>query len=184
MLRRLITLLTCGAITCATAAEPTGATSVHAFTLNDIDGKAYPLAQHKDKVVLLVNVASRCGYTKQYAGLQKLHERYQGKPFVLIGIPANNFMGQEPGTNEEIKTFCSTKFNVTFPLLAKISVKGDDINPLYQYLTKERQGAQAVSWNFNKILVGKDGVVIKHYGSGVDPLAEELTTAIDAAMAR
>src|SRR3954449_13095665 len=112
-----------------------GASSVYDFTLNSIDGSATPLSSYKGKVVLLVNVASKCGYTPQYAGLEKLYETYKGKDFVIVGVPANNFGGQEPGSNEEIKTFCSRNYNVTFPMMSKVSVKGSDATPLYQFLT-------------------------------------------------
>src|SRR5689334_10816765 len=110
---------------------------LYSFTLNSIDGKAAPLAEYKGKVVLIVNVASRCGYTPQYSALESLYEKYKGQGFVILGFPANNFGAQEPGTNEEIKTFCTRKYNVSFPMYAKISVKGDDQAPLYSYLTKE-----------------------------------------------
>ena len=111
------------------------ASSVYDFTLSSIDGAAAPLSSFKGKVVLLVNVASKCGYTPQYAGLEKLYETYKDKGFVIVGVPANNFGAQEPGSNEEIKTFCSRNYNVTFPMMSKVSVKGADTTPLYQYLT-------------------------------------------------
>ena len=112
-----------------------GASNVLDFTLNSIDGKPAPLSQYQGKVVLIVNVASRCGYTPQYTGLEKVYEKYKDQGFVILGFPANNFGAQEPGTNDEIKTFCSSKYSVTFPMYAKISVKGADIHPLYQFLT-------------------------------------------------
>src|SRR6266567_636096 len=112
---------------------------IHGFTLNSIDGKPAPLADYKGKVVLLVNVASQCGYTPQYTALEAIYEKYKDQGFVILGFPANNFGAQEPGTNEEIKTFCSRKYNVTFPMYAKISVKGSDQAPLYAYLTKGTQ---------------------------------------------
>src|ERR1700693_3179500 len=105
------------------------------FTLNTIDGQPAPLATYKGKIVMLVNVASRCGFTPQYTALESIYEKYKDHGFVIVGIPANNFGSQEPGTNQEIKTFCSSKYNVTFPMMAKVSVKGDDKTPLYQYLT-------------------------------------------------
>lgn len=137
------------------AAVMFAASSIYDFTLNSIDGKATPLADFKGKVVLLVNVASKCGFTPQYAGLEKLYEQYKDRGFVIVGIPANNFGAQEPGTNEEIKTFCSRTYNVTFPMMSKVSVKGDDKTPLYQYLTGT--GGGEIKWNFTKFLVGKDG---------------------------
>ena len=112
-----------------------GASSVYEFTLNSIDGKPLPLADFKGKVVMIVNVASKCGYTPQYEGLEAMYEKYKAQGFVVAGFPANNFMAQEPGTNEEIKTFCSRTYNVKFPLYSKISVKGNDKAPLYQFLT-------------------------------------------------
>src|SRR3974390_1422698 len=113
------------------AAEKT----IYDFTMNSIDGQPTPLSTFKGKVVLLVNVASRCGFTPQYAGLESIYEKYKDRGFVIVGIPANNFGAQEPGTNQEIKTFCSAKYHVTFPMMAKVSVKGSDTTPLYQFLT-------------------------------------------------
>jgi len=162
-----------------------GASNVLDFTLNSIDGKPAPLAQYRGKVVLIVNVASRCGFTPQYAGLEKVYEKYKDQGFVILGFPANNFGGQEPGTNEEIKTFCSSKYNVTFPMYAKISVKGSDIHPLYQFLTdKEANPATGgdIKWNFTKFLVGKDGQVIARFESAVTPESAEVTGAIEKAL--
>jgi len=114
------------------------ASSIHEFTLNSIDGQPVPLAQFKGQVVLIVNVASRCGFTPQYAGLEALYEKYKDRGFVVLGFPANNFLWQEPGTNEEIKSFCTLKYHVTFPMFAKVSVKGSDKSPLYQFLTDKK----------------------------------------------
>src|SRR4051794_11610050 len=122
-------------LTIAMSAGMFAASSVHDFTLNSIDGKPVPLSAYKGKVVLLVNVASKCGYTPQYSGLESLYEKYKDRGFVIVGVPANNFGGQEPGTNEEIKTFCTRNYNVTFPMMSKVSVKGDDKNALYAWLT-------------------------------------------------
>ncbi|HEY3836602.1 MAG TPA: glutathione peroxidase [Bryobacteraceae bacterium] len=156
------------------------ASNIHDFTLNSIDGKPAPLSAYNGKVVLLVNVASRCGYTPQYAGLEKLYETYKDKGFVILGFPANNFGGQEPGTNEEIKTFCSAKYNVTFPMYSKISVKGSDSDPLYKFLTETRGGD--VKWNFTKFLADKNGNVIGRFEPAVTPDSAELTAAIEAAL--
>ncbi len=156
------------------------ASSVHDFELTTIDGKAEPLKDLKGKVLLMVNVASECGFTRQYAGLQELHEEYASKGLVVMGIPANEFGGQEPGSNEEIQGFCSSKFHVTFPMYEKIVVKGDSQHPLYGYLTSEKG---QVTWNFNKFLVGKDGKVIEHFESKVEPESAELRAAIDQALA-
>jgi glutathione peroxidase len=159
-----------------------GASNVLDFTLNSIDGKPAPLTQYQGKVVLIVNVASRCGYTPQYTGLEKVYEKYKDQGFVILGFPANNFGGQEPGTNEEIKTFCSSKYNVTFPMYSKISVKGADIHPLYQFLTTNPGTAGDVKWNFTKFLVGKDGKVIARFESAVTPESPEVTGAIEKAL--
>jgi glutathione peroxidase len=158
------------------------ASSVHDFTLTSIDGKAVPLSSYKGKVVLLVNVASKCGYTPQYTGLQSLYTKYKDKGLVVVGVPANNFGGQEPGTNEEIKTFCSRNYNVTFPIMSKVSVKGDDKTPLYGYLTENTGGD--VKWNFTKFLVDKNGKIVSRFESKVTPESPELTSAVEKALAQ
>jgi glutathione peroxidase len=160
-------------------------TSVLNNVVKDIDDKDHDLSQYKGKVVLIVNVASKCGFTKQYAGLEKLYQAHKDKGLVVIGFPANNFGGQEPGSNEEIKEFCSAKFDVTFPMMAKISVKGDDKHPVYKFLTeKETAGEHAgeIKWNFNKFLIGRDGKIIARYDSKVAPESEQMTKAIEAAL--
>ncbi len=157
-----------------------GASGAYDFTLNSIDGKATPLAGFKGKVTLIVNVASQCGFTPQYAGLEALYEKYRDHGFVIAGFPANNFGGQEPGTNEEIKQFCNRNYSVKFPMFAKISVKGADKAPLYQYLTDTMGGD--VQWNFTKFLVDKNGKVIKRFDSSVEPDSPELVSAIEAAL--
>jgi glutathione peroxidase len=156
-----------------------GASSVHEFTLNSIDGKPAPLSAYQGKVVLIVNVASRCGFTPQYAGLEALYEKYKDRGFVILGFPANNFGGQEPGTNEEIKTFCSSKYNVTFPMYSKISVKGDDKAPLYQFLTAT--GGE-IQWNFTKFLVDKNGKVVARFEPKVTPESPDVAGAIEKAL--
>jgi glutathione peroxidase len=161
------------------AASLFGASNALEFTLNSIDGQPAPLAQYKGKVVMMVNVASQCGFTPQYAGLEALYEKYKDQGFVILGFPANNFGMQEPGTNEEIKTFCDRTYHVTFPMYAKISVKGDDKHPLYQYLT---QTGGDVKWNFTKFLVGKDGKVIARFESAVKPESPEVAAAIRKAL--
>ena len=169
----------------AIAAALFGASNVLDFTLNSIDGKLAPLAQYRGKVVLLVNVASRCGYTPQYAGLEKVYEQYKDRGFVILGFPANNFGAQEPGTDQEIKTFCSSKYNVTFPMYSKISVKGADIHPLYQFLTDKQANPKTggdIQWNFTKFLVGKDGKVIARFESAVTPESAAVTSAIERAL--
>ncbi len=162
------------------------ATSVLDFTLNDIDGVAKPLATYKGKVMLIVNVASRCGYTPQYEQLQGLHEKYASKGLAVLGIPANNFGGQEPGTNEEIRTFCTKQYNVQFDLFSKISVKGDDADELFRFLTsKEKNGefGGEIKWNFTKFLVGRDGKVIARYDSRTRPDDPKVLADIEKALA-
>lgn len=157
----------------------------YSFTMKDINGKDTSLSEFEGKVVLVVNVASRCGFTPQYDGLEKLYQKYKDRGFFVLGFPANNFLWQEPGTDEEIKTFCSTKYNVTFPLFSKISVKGKNKHPLYQWLTSKETNPEfsgGVSWNFNKFLVGRKGVVVARFGSRVTPESDELQNAIDSAL--
>ena len=159
--------------------------SIYDFTLKDIDRKEVNLGQYKGKVVLLVNVASRCGFTPQYEGLQKVYLKYKDQGFVILGFPANNFMGQEPGTDEEIKTFCSTKYSVTFPIFSKISVKGDDIHPLYKFLTSKETNpdfAGDVRWNFSKFLLDKNGKVIARFEPKVTPESDPMIQAIEKAL--
>ena len=156
------------------------ASSVHEFTLPSIDGAAAPLSAYKGKVVLIVNVASQCGYTPQYAGLEKLYEKYKDQGLVVLGFPANNFGAQEPGTNAEIKTFCSRTYHVTFPMYSKISVAGGDKAPLYKFLTDANGGE--VKWNFTKFLVDGDGKVIVRFESEVEPDSAELAGAVEKAL--
>src|SRR3954464_7818722 len=166
----------------AVGAMAFGASTVYDFTLNSIDGAPTPLSTFKGKVVLLVNVASKCGYTPQYAGLEKLYEKYKDQGLVLVGVPANNFGSQEPGTNEEIKTFCSRNYNVTFPMMSKVSVKGEDKTPLYQYLTSAAGGE--IKWNFTKFLIDKKGVIASRFESAVTPESAEMNRAIEQALAQ
>lgn len=143
------------------------------------------MAEFKGKVVLIVNVASRCGFTPQYAGLEALYNKYKDKGFVVLGFPANNFLWQEPGTNEEIKAFCSTKYHVTFPIFAKVSVRGADKTPLYQFLTDKKANPSTggeIRWNFTKFLADRNGKVIARFGSGVAPESPELISAIEEAL--
>lgn len=159
--------------------------SIHSFKLKDIDGKDTSLSQYKGKVVMLVNVASKCGLTPQYEGLQRVYDKYKDRGFVILGFPANNFGAQEPGTNEEIKSFCSLKYNVTFPIFSKISVKGDDIHPLYKFLTDKETNpeyAGDIKWNFNKFLVDKNGKVIARFEPKVTPESEQVVAAIEKAL--
>jgi glutathione peroxidase len=157
------------------------APSIYSFTLNSIDGKAAPLADYKGKVILVVNVASQCGYTPQYSALEATYEKYKAQGFVILGFPANNFGSQEPGTNEEIKTFCTRKYAVTFPIYSKISVKGSDQAPLYAYLTKDTAPnfRGDIKWNFTKFLVDRNGNVVRRFESAVTPDSKEVIAAIE-----
>jgi glutathione peroxidase len=179
MMRFLFCMLFCAAT--LMAADKT----VYDFTLNTIDGQSASLGNYKGKVVLLVNVASRCGYTPQYTALESVYEKYKDRGFVIVGIPANNFGSQEPGTNEEIKTFCKSKYSVTFPMMSKVSVKGDDKTPLYQFLTDKGANPQTggeIQWNFTKFLIGPDGRVITRFEPAVTPDSPEVTAAIEKAL--
>jgi glutathione peroxidase len=169
------------------SSKPSGGnpSSVLDFTMKNIDGKQVNLADFRGKVLLIVNVASRCGFTPQYEGLEKIYNKYQAQGFVILGFPANNFMSQEPGTDEEIKTFCSAKYNVTFPMFSKISVKGSDIHPLYKFLTdksSDPEFAGDIKWNFNKFLLDKNGKIIARFDSQVKPDSEQITQAIEKAL--
>ena len=168
-----------GAI-CLMSASLFGASSVYEFTMNSIDGQPLPLSNFKGKVLLIVNVASFCGFTPQYEQLEAVYEKYKDQGFVIAGFPANNFGAQEPGTNEEIKTFCSRKYNVKFPIYSKISVKGPDKAPLYQYLTETSGGE--IKWNFTKFLVDRNGKIIARFESPVKPDSPEVIAAIEKAL--
>lgn len=155
---------------------------IHTFTVKDIDGKDIKLNRYKGKVVLIVNVASRCGYTRQYADLQKLYEQYQNKGLVILGFPANNFGGQEPGTNEEIKLFCSEKYDVSFPMFSKVSVKGSDMHPLFKTLTTStnKNFTGDINWNFEKFLIDQNGNLVHRFRSRTEPMSAEMVNAIKA----
>ena len=157
-------------------------TTLHDFTLTRIDGTPLPLAALRDKAVLVVNVASRCGYTPQYVGLQKLHEELGGRGLVVLGVPANEFGAQEPGTNDEIAAFCESNYRVTFPLSEKVVVKGAGQHPLYRWLTASASPPGDVRWNFEKFLLDRGGKILGRFGSGVAPEAPELRSAILAAL--
>ncbi|MBF0387870.1 MAG: glutathione peroxidase [Candidatus Omnitrophica bacterium] len=158
--------------------------NMHAISMSLNSGETISLADYKGKVVLIVNTASRCGFTSQYKGLEELYLRYKDSGFVVLAFPANNFMGQEPGSNEEIKSFCELKYKTTFPLFAKTSVKGLDINPLFKYLTEDSSFKGPVTWNFNKFLIDGSGQVIARFESGVKPLDPEVVAAIEKALPR
>jgi len=162
----------------------TQASNIFDFTLNDIDGKPVPLSQFLGKTLLLVNTASFCGNTPQYADLQTMYERYRSKGFEILAFPANNFGQQEPGTNEDIKGFCLTKYSLTFPLFSKISVKGSDKHPLYRYLTEESPFPGDVEWNFQKYLVDPNGTVIARYHHRTKPTSEEIVRDLERTLAQ
>ena len=168
----------------APAARPSGPL---AFSVKNIDGKTVPLSRYKGKVALIVNTASLCGNTPQYAGLETLYQKYKGRGLRILAFPANNFGSQEPGTNDEIKTFCSAKYKTTFDLFSKISVKGDDQAPLYRFLTAKETNPKFggdVEWNFAKFLVGRNGQVIARFPAGHDPLSPDVIAALEAELAK
>ncbi len=156
--------------------------SFHDLKAVDINGKQYDMSQLKGKKVMVVNVASHCGYTPQYAQLQDLYMKYKDKNFVILGFPCNQFMGQEPGNNTEILEFCQKNYGVSFPLFEKIDVKGPDMSPVFQFLTRKdlnKVEDSEVSWNFNKYLIDENGNYVKHLKSGVEPMDEEITNWIE-----
>jgi len=159
--------------------------SIYDFTMKSIDGPPVSLKSYQGKVVLLVNVASKCGFTPQYAGLEALYEKYKDKGFVIVGIPANNFAQQEPGTDEEIEKFCSNKYNVTFPMMSKVSVLGDDKTPLYVFLTDKSANPAVggdIKWNFTKFLFDRNGKPVARFEPNVTPDSPEVTSAVEAAL--
>lgn len=159
--------------------------NIKQITVKDIDGKSVNLSDYKGKVLLIVNVASYCGFTKQYTGLEQIYKQYKDKGFEILAFPCNQFGQQEPGTNEEIKNFCSSKFDVTFKLFDKIDVNGKDKSPLYEVLTNnEVTGKADIKWNFEKFLIDKVGNVVSRYSSKVEPASEELTSAIEKELAK
>jgi glutathione peroxidase len=184
----------CGLLGCANvggsamndhAATVQTAGSIYDFTLNDIDGKPVALSQYRGQVLMLVNVASKCGFTPQYEGLQKLYDTYKDQGFVILGFPANNFLGQEPGTDFEIKSFCSLQYGVTFPVFAKISVKGKDKHPLYQFLTDKKTNPDfsgEINWNFSKFLIGRDGKILDRFAPITKPDSKSVIKAIETAV--
>ena len=179
MKKFLLGLLLGLAVSVGWADEPI--TTVYGFKALTIDNQPATLSSYKGKVLLIVNVASKCGFTPQYAGLEKLYEKYKDKGFVILGFPCNQFHSQEPGTASDIKTFCSTKYNVTFPLFAKIEVNGDNSHPLYQYLKKaepDPDGKTDIGWNFTKFLIDRNGQPVKRFVSKQKP--EDIESQIQA----
>jgi glutathione peroxidase len=174
MRKRLVTLI---ALTTLALTSAMSQKSFYDFTVQTIDGQPFNFSELKGKKVMIVNTASKCGYTPQYKDLQLLNMAYGGNKFVIIAFPANNFMDQEPGTNAEIKAFCTTKYDVTFPIMAKISVKGNDMDPLYQWLTKKSLNGvldSEVAWNFQKYLIDENGKLVGFLKSSVKPLSDEV----------
>jgi glutathione peroxidase len=159
---------------------PLSAQTVHDFTMTDIDGNPVSLKQYKGKVVMIVNVASKCGLTKQYEGLEAIYKKYKDKGFVILGFPCNQFMGQEPGTEAEIQEFCTVNYGVTFPLFSKIEVNGDGAHPLYQFLKKKLPGTgnkPDIEWNFAKFLIDRDGKPVERFNPRTKP--EDTTASIE-----
>ncbi|MCS6988542.1 MAG: glutathione peroxidase [Chloroherpetonaceae bacterium] len=155
-------------------------TSIYDFKVKTIDGAEKSLADYKGKVLLIVNVASECGYTPQYADLQKLYEKYRSQGFAVLGFPCNDFGGQEPGSEKDIKAFCVSRFGVTFDMFSKITMS----HPLYQYLTANAKPSGKVDWNFEKFLIDRNGNIVGRFKSGVKPMSETLTKAIEEALAK
>jgi glutathione peroxidase len=182
----LLTLaLGLGAASLSAAPPNAPGKSVYDFTLKSIDGQPTPLSEYHGKVLLLVNVASHCGFTPQYTALESVYEKYKSRGLVIVGIPANNFGAQEPGSNEEIKTFCSKKYSVSFPMMSKLSVKGDDKTPLYQFLTSKSADPKfsgEIQWNFTKFLFDRNGNPVARFEPAVTPDSPEVTAAIEAAL--
>ena len=184
-MRKLILTLMVFLATSPTFAANPG--SIYDFTIKSIDNQPVSLKSYSGKVVLLVNVASKCGFTPQYTGLEALYEKYKDRGFVIIGIPANNFAQQEPGTNEEIKTFCSRKYNVSFPMMSKVSVLGDDKTPLYQFLTDKSTDPKFggdIKWNFTKFLFDRNGNPVARFEPGVTPDSPEVQSAVESALGK
>jgi glutathione peroxidase len=156
--------------------------NVHDFTVKTIEGKEKKLADYKGRALLIVNVASECGYTPQYAGLEKLHEQYGPKGLSVLGFPCNDFGGQEPGTEQEIMTFCTTNYGVKFDMFSKVKVKGEGMSPLFDYLQTHEKHGGSIKWNFGKFLVDKDGNVVARFEHKVAPESPELRAAIEKAL--
>lgn len=184
-MKRLFALMLCAAMTMtAGAAEPRGALD---FKVASIDGQTVDLEKYQGQVVLIVNVASRCGLTPQYAELQSLYEQHKDQGLVVLGFPCNQFGGQEPGTEAEIQQFCSTNYNVSFPLFSKLDVNGPAAAPLYQYLTAqdvEPAGSGKISWNFEKFLIGRDGKVVQRFSPRTKPSDPKVVEAIKTQLAK
>jgi len=171
------TILLISLLAIALTGTAQSAKTLYDFTVNDIEGNPFDLSQLKGKKVLIVNTASKCGFTPQYEDLEKLYETYMEKNFIIIGFPANNFLKQEPGTNSEIQEFCKKNYGVTFPMMAKISVKGDDMHPLYKWLTEETKSS--VSWNFQKYMIDENGKIVNYVSPSTKPFDKKIVNWIE-----
>lgn len=181
----LIIILVLSAVISAVTMGAAEADSLYDFTLKSIDGNDTPLKNYQGHVILVVNTASKCGLTPQYKKLQAVYEKYKDKGFVVLGFPANNFRHQEPGSEAEIKTFCTVNYGVTFPMFAKISVLGEDIHPLYRYLTSKTTNPKfsgEIRWNFDKFLIDKKGQIINRFHPKTTPDSAEVAAAVEAAL--
>jgi glutathione peroxidase len=180
MKKQILALITFSFLMMTVAAQ--NPKTFHDFKVRDIEGKAFDLASLKGKKIMVVNTASQCGLTPQYEDLQKLYSKYASKNFVIIGFPANNFLSQEPGSNSEIKQFCTSEYGVTFPMMEKISVKGDDMEPVYQWLTKKSENGvldSEIKWNFQKYLIDENGKLVKMISPRDKPDSEEIIQWIE-----
>jgi glutathione peroxidase len=188
----MLAAVTAGALLCAASLDANArpderksdmkTSGVHDFQVRTIDGKERSLRDYRDKVLLIVNTASRCGFTSQYASLETLYGRYRDRGFEVLAFPANDFLNQEPGSDEEIRSFCALRYQTSFPLFSKIRVKGKDMAPLYDYLTTRSPFPGAIGWNFTKFLVGRDGRVVGRFDSKTDPLDRKVTDALETAL--
>jgi len=183
----VLSLVVCAGLAtgCVAQKKEVSMSGIYEIEVETITGNTIKLGEYKGKVLLIVNTASKCGFTGQYDGLQKLYETCQDKGLVVLGFPSNDFLRQEPGTNEEIQSFCNLNYGVTFPMFGKISVKGKNQHPLYAYLTSKQANSEfagKISWNFNKFLISRDGQVIGRFGSRTKPDDEKLAAALRAAL--
>jgi len=178
---KIIIILTLIALISTIQAEEQRMNSIYDFNMEDINGNEISLNNYKGKAILIVNTASKCGFTNQYEGLEKLYQSFKDQDFVILGFPANNFLKQEPGSNAEIKEFCRLNYGVTFPMFSKISVKGKEIHPLYEFLTSKDEGHDfggKISWNFNKFLISKEGQIVDRFGSRQKPESDKIIEAV------
>ena len=167
-------------IVCAAGTTLMAADSIHEFKMKNIEGKEVELSEYKGKVLLVVNVASKCGATPQYEQLQALQDKYKDKGLVVVGVPCNQFGGQEPGTEKDIQKFCTDKYKVTFPMMSKVDVNGEKEAPLYKFLKAHAESKDDVKWNFEKFIVSKDGTVVGRFGTKTKPDAEEVVSVIES----